>query len=208
VVAPRPRVVLSPPLPPVVRAGTVLSVTGRVLRGPRGIEVALQARSPTGGPWRILITGRPPRRAGRFRLRWRVRSAVSREIVLRVAALEGSTVVASSRAVPELIGPAPRPCRAPVPPGVVPAGDGWITGGVYIEGGPAPGVDECQSSSSTVTVTDAAGAVVASATVPGGASYTFVVAPGSYTLSTGFCRGSATVVAGAATIADTVCAVP
>jgi hypothetical protein len=107
------------------------------------------------------------------------------------------------------VGPAFVRCSAPVPPAInIPAGDGWIVGGLYDEGGPFPGIDECSSSGYTITATVADGTVAATQTVAGGHSYTLVVPAGKYTLNARFCRGQATVTAGRQTAANTICAFP
>jgi hypothetical protein len=117
--------------------------------------------------------------------------------------------MAQTKPVQSAIGPAAQSCAQPPPPAVdIPVGDGWIVGGRYIEGGPFPGVYECDSEPYTVTATDANGVVQATQGVAGGASYTLVVPAGTYTLQSDFCRGTATVTAGQQTQADTVCPVP
>ena len=90
----------------------------------------------------------------------------------------------------------------------VPVGDGWITGGLYGEGGPYPGFDECSSEPYTETATDGSGMVVSSQNVAARHSYTLVVPAGSYALKSGGCRGMATVKAGRETKANTYCLYP
>jgi hypothetical protein len=203
---PLPAVRVSPPLPAVVRANDLLVVTGRVLHAPAGTDAVLESKQALG--WRILARRHVGKRRGLFTLRWRVVVKASTPVSLRVAALEGHRLLAATAPQQELVGPAPVYCHAPTPPTVVPAGDGWITGGVYFAGGPAPGLYGCERGRHTVTATNRAGMVVATVLVAAGRSYTLVLAPGRYELASGFCRGSATVRAGKATRADTVCAVP
>jgi len=108
-------------------------------------------------------------------------------------------------------------CSAPRPPTNVPAGDGWVTGGVYTVGGPAPGIDVCRGAL-TLTVSNQSGVVVATSQVPQGASYTLVLPAGNYELAVGpklaagatisECQGTASVTAGQETRANTVCSIP
>lgn len=130
------------------------------------------------------------------------------EFQLRATLLSGRRRVAASAAVPLLVGSAIVRCHPAAPPASLPAGDGWIQGGVYIEGGPAPGLDECQGTPSTVTVTADSGQLVASQNLIGGDGYALVVPAGSYQLRDGECRGMATVIAGRRTVADTDCDFP
>jgi len=116
--------------------------------------------------------------------------------------------VAVSAATQVMVGQAPVYCAAPAPPPQVPAGDGWVVGGLYIEGGPYPGIHRCFAGDYTITVHDQAGNTVATQHVQDGQSYTLVLPAGSYALSSGFCRGVATVTAGRRSTADTLCDVP
>jgi hypothetical protein len=97
-----------------------------------------------------------------------------------------------------------------VPPAVnIPVGSGWIEGGVILEGGAFPGLDECQPQPYTVTATNSAGVVATTMSVSGGHSYTLApLAAGTYTLTSGACRGQATVIAGQGTMANTYCLYP
>jgi hypothetical protein len=100
----------------------------------------------------------------------------------------------------------PEAAQASLPPG-----DGYIVGGVYSVGGPAPSSTACSGRANTVTLENSAGITVATQEVAPGESYVFIVPPGSYTLfvgRVGLCGGSATVAAGQATKADTICPVP
>jgi len=129
--------------------------------------------------------------------------------MLRVSVRRHGRNLASTSPSTVLVGPPPVHCAPPVPPGNIPAGDGWIVGGLYNTGGPAPGIHACADQAYTLTVTDAAGATVATVQVPVGRSYTVVLPAGGYTLrSSGFCSGTATVTAGKQTVADTVCLLP
>jgi hypothetical protein len=208
---------LAHPLPTLVRVGQTLAVSGRVTGGRAGTSVELEYRGPQGQApqsWTVLAKASPARR-GRFKLSWHVsQPRAFQQVLLRVAAVRRGKLVAASTPVQTLIGPANIRCATPVPPAVnIPAGYGWIEGGLYIAGGPAPGVYQCVSGPYTVTATNTAtGAVAATQTVAGGQSYTLVVPAGTYTLTTsnGVCPGSntATVAAGHGTLADSVCNVP
>jgi hypothetical protein len=91
----------------------------------------------------------------------------------------------------------------------IPVGDGWIEGGVYIEGGPFPGIYECEGQPYRIDAETSSGTVVASQQVAAGHSYTLAPVPaGSYKLRANGCFGSATVIAGKGTTANTNCLVP
>ncbi len=178
---------------------------GRVLGAPGGATVLLQTSGPE-GRWetvaRVSLRGRgfavtwhPVAGAGLSRIRF---------------ALQGhrGRLLAVGRARQVLVGRAPVLClEATV--GALTPGDGAIVGGVYVNGGPAPGIHDC--SGGTVNVLDPAGSVVASQTVSEKQSYVFELPPGSYELreaGAGYCRGEAVVTAGKVTHADTECDVP
>lgn len=212
-------VTLATPPPSLVRVKQVVIVSGHARHTPRGTTAALefigaQGQKPT--RWTIVAKA-PVRPGGAFTLSWHVKQPTGIPLVdLRVAAVHGGRTVAASRRVQSAIGPAFVPCKPPTAPAVnVPTGDGWITGGLYIQGGPFPGVDECEGSAYTITATNAqTGAVAATQTVPGGGSYTLVVPAGSYTLSasanTG-CPGNSqpvSVTADTQVTTDTYCDVP
>jgi hypothetical protein len=100
-------------------------------------------------------------------------------------------------------------CAAASVPTAVPSGDGWIVGGVYLDGGPFPGIYECLGTAQTVEVfAVASGTLATTVHVPARESYSIVLPAGSYTLQAAGCHGTATVVAGHATSADTVCNIP
>jgi len=190
-------------LPTGATVGRALRLDGRFDRGVAGATAELE-RSAGGGRWTVLATGRV--RGGRFALRWTPRSPGL--LAIRVVAVGHGRTIASTRPGTIAIGSAPIYCAAPDPPGRLPQGYGYIVGGVYNVGGPAPGITVCRGQDGTVTVTDAAGRTVASRTVGAGGSYAFVLPAGTYTLEADFCRGQASVRAGAGTHADTVCPVP
>jgi hypothetical protein len=204
----RPSIRLARELPSVVRIGDTVTVAGRLAPGRRDRPaIALQGRRLRS--WLTLARTRATR-AGRFALRWPVRAGtLTGPFQLRVVALAGGRVLAATRPITVGVGPRFVRCAAPVSPGTVPAGDGWIVGGLYDEGGPFPGIDRCSSAEYTITATASDGSIAATQTVAGDHSYTLVVPAGTYALSAGnVCRGQATVDAGQQTQADTVCAFP
>ena len=108
-----------------------------------------------------------------------------------------------------MVGQAPVYCAPPAPPGQVPPGDGWIVGGLYIDGGSlSRGIHHCAAGEYTITVLDQAGNTVATQRVEDGQSYTLVSPAGSYALRSGFCQAAVTVSAGSESKADTLCYVP
>jgi hypothetical protein len=126
-----------------------------------------------------------------------------------VAALFGGQVVVTTPTYTILIGPAKVYCKPPVPPAMmIPVGDGWIVGGLYGEGGPAPGIFACSGDPYTVTATNSSGVVAASQHVAALHSYTLVVPAGKYSLAARGCHGQATVKAGRQTTANTYCLFP
>jgi hypothetical protein len=203
----QPSIGLRKPLPTLVRIGERLTATGRVRFPPRGARVALQAARTT--HWRP-VAGTTLRRRGAFTLRWRVRAGTAvGPVKLRVVVTRAGRVLGATASWQAFVGSAAVFCKPPVPPAVdIPVGDGWIVGGVISQGGPFPGIYQCAGSSYTVTAANASGMVVASQTVAALHSYTLVVPAGSYTLTSGQCRGVATVTAGRQTEADTDCDFP
>jgi hypothetical protein len=204
-------IVLSHPPQQVIRQGQTVIVRG-VAEVARGARVELESRPAYGKPtpgWQVLVVAVPPR-SGRFLLRWRVPAhEQTGPVSLRVVAERRGRIVQATRATSSWVGPAPVYCAPPTPPASVPPGDGWIVGGLYIEGGPAPGLDECYSASYTVTATDQQDMVAGSEDVAGGHSYTLVLPAGSYALRAGCSvQAQATVTAGQQTMANTACLVP
>jgi hypothetical protein len=194
------------PLPAVVHAGQTVTISGHVRGAPAGTDAALQARTASG--WNMLARV-SVRSDGAFTLRWAVGKRTGLWTI-RVAALNHGRVLAATHSILAGVSRPPVYCSPAAPPAVnIPVGDGWITGGDYLEGGPFPGIVECESQGYTVTATNMAGVAVASETVAGGHSYTLVVPAGTYTLRATQCgTGSATVTAGRQTRADLVCPVP
>jgi hypothetical protein len=199
---------LSRALPSIVRQGSEVTVSGKVRHSPRHGKAILE--SMRSGSWVMLASSKIGKH-GAFKISWRVPATEQiGPLSLRVEAVNRERViVATTRAAQSAVGPASELCSAPVPPAVnIPVGDGWIVGGRYNEGGAYPGIYACDSQQYTVTATDSAGKVQATQTVAGGHSYTLVVPAGSYTLTSDFCHGTATVTAAKQTRADTVCPVP
>ncbi len=202
----RPAIVLSTSLSGLLRAGDEVTIAGRVRGAAAGTRVTLQtSRSKA---WTVVV-GAPLRAGGRFRLRWLIGGQDTGLISIRVAALQGGRVVAATKPQQQTIGQASVPCSPPAPPTDVPSGDGWVVGGLYIEGGAYPGIDQCFSGAYSATATSTASAAATTVGVAGGHSYTIVLPAGGYALKAG-CSvpAQATVVAGRQTVADTRCLVP
>jgi hypothetical protein len=184
-----------------VRLGQVVAVSGTVTHPAAHARIELQGR--TTARWHTLLTA--PVGGEHFTLHWHVRA---RESQLRAILLSGRHPIATSAVASLLVGSAIVRCHPAPAPADLPAGDGWIKGGVYLQGGPAPGIDQCQSRSSTVTATSVGGSVAASENLAGGDGYALVVPAGTYRLHDGECTGQATVIAARRTVADTDCDFP
>jgi hypothetical protein len=184
-----------------VRLGQAVVVSGTVTHPPAHARIQLQGR--TTAAWHALLS--MSFRGENFTLLWHVRV---REFQLRAVLFSGRHRIAASAVASLLVGSAIVRCRPAAAPADLPAGDGWIEGGVYLQGGPAPGIDQCQSGSSTVIASSVSGSVVASQNLAGGDGYALVVAAGTYQLRDGECVGEATVSAGRRTVADTDCDFP
>lgn len=197
-----PSVSIAPALPDAVRGGTTVTVSGRVQSPPSGAVVVLEQKASA--RWQVVVRGRIQGTA--FTLRWHPSSAG--RIAVRAALRVHARDVAVSAAAQVVVGQAPVYCAAPVTPAQVPVGDGWIVGGLYIDGGPYPGIHHCVAGDYTITVLDQAGNTIATQRVQDGQSYTLVLPAGSYALSSGFCRAAVTVTAGRQSRADTLCFVP
>ena len=210
-----PSLTLRRPLPGLERIGQTVTVTGRTTGLPSHTLIELQGLREK--PWTVLAHGRTAATRA-FTLRWRIGSRTDAgPLQLRVLALRGDKIVARTRTANSAVGPRYIPCAKPVPPAQnIPVGDGWITGGVYIQGGPYPGLDQCEDAAYTVTATGSNGTVAASQAIGPGASYTLVLPAGTYTLrakptsTSEGCPGygQATVQAGRETTADADCDVP
>jgi hypothetical protein len=143
-------------------------------------------------------------------LRWRVPKRPSALASVRVGAYKDQRLLLAGKPADLAIGPAFVPCTPPqIPKLLLPIGYGLVYGGVYIEGGPYPGVDQCNSQPYRVTATNSAGARTAGMDVAGGHSYWLALPAGNYTLTASSCgTAMTTVTAGQQTKADLVCAVP
>ncbi len=202
----RPSIVLDRPLPPGVQVGERLTIAGHARKGPRRGQVALESSS--GRHWRIRAST-ALERGGAFALQWVIpnRTEAGR-LKLRVVLRRKSRVLAGTPPTESVVGSSSGPCGTRPPPGNVPAGDGWIVGALFSEGGHPPGTPRCAVEPYTVTASNSAGMVAASQLVPAGDAYTLVVPAGSYTLRSGGCRGTATVAAGQQTNANISCLYP
>jgi hypothetical protein len=184
-----------------VRLGQVVAVSGTATHRPAHARIQLQGR--TTAAWHTLLT--VSFHSDNFTLHWHVRA---REFQVRAILLSERHRIATSAVASVLVGSAIVRCHPAPAPVNLSASDGWIEGGVYLQGGPAPGIDQCQSSSSTVTAISVGGSVAASQTLAGGDGYALVVPAGTYQLHDGECTGNATVIAGRRTVADTDCDFP
>jgi hypothetical protein len=189
-----------------------MTVMGTVTHRRPHARAALELRRALGTPSRWTIVARAAvEKTGAFTLRWHVpKSEDPGPVRFRVVALTGShRIFAATAGSESAIGQAAVPCAAATPPAVaIGVGEGWIAGGRITQGGPFPGIDACDPQQYTVTATGSGGQVAATQTVAGGQSYTLVVPAGTYTLTSDFCRGTATVTAGEQTTANTYCDVP
>ncbi len=202
----KPSIALNAPLPSVVRIGQQVTVRGRVHGARHGRAILESSR---GHGWTALSMDRVGSRGGAFEISWTVPSGTAiGPLSLRVVLVQATRLLAATATAHSAVGSAVVHCATPAPPSNVPAGDGWIEGGMYIIGGAYPGLDQCSSQPYTVTATDSAGHIAATEPVPADGSYTLVVPAGNYTLQAGGCRGSATVTSGQGTAADTNCLVP
>ena len=201
---PSPRFLSAVPKRPI--GGGTTGFTGSVVGAPDGSRVTLEQRRAS-HHWSVIAVARVD--GGSFQLQWPVAEVSS--LTVRLTLARGGRRLA--RTAPSTVHPRTvfvEDCSAPTPPASVPAGDGWVTGGVYTVGGPAPGVDVCRGAG-TVTVISQSGLAVASTQVPEGSSYTIVLPVGSYNLTVGSsneCLGTATVTASRETKANTICSVP
>jgi hypothetical protein len=184
-----------------VRLGQVVVVKGAVTHPPTHARIQLQGR--TSDAWHVLLTR--SFHGESFTVSWHVRT---REYQLRAVLLSRRHRIATSAVASLLVGSAIVRCHPAAAPANLPAGDGWIEGGVYLRGGPAPGIDQCQGRPSTVTATSANGYAAASRDLAAGHGYALVVPAGTYRLQDGECTGQATVTAARRTVADTDCNFP
>jgi hypothetical protein len=202
-----PRVRLAGGIPTLLAAGEQVRLHGRVLDALAGEHIALEDRPESGGRW--SIAKRAPIRNGRFELSWKPPAAST--LALRIALRGSGRVLALSTAVALRVGQAPVYCPTAKAPSDVPAGDGWILGGLYESGGPAPGIFVCQRGAYEITALNEAGEVAAMQQVSAG-EYVIVLPPGDYELaadeSSCLSEAAATVVAGKGTLTNTICSIP
>jgi hypothetical protein len=126
-----------------VRLGQVVAVSSTATHPPAHARIQLQGRMTAA--WHALLT--VSFHGDNFTLHWHVRA---REFQLRAMLLSGRHRIATSAVASLLVGSAIVRCHPAAAPANLSASDGWIEGGVYLQGGPAPGIDQCQSRSSTV----------------------------------------------------------
>jgi hypothetical protein len=201
-----PTVHLNGGVPLLLGGGERLTLSGRVQRAPRGARIVLEVTRSSGSRRKVA---RASVRRGSFKLAWTPPAAAT--LTLRLTLRAHGRVLAYSTKLTLRTGPAPRYCpRAPAPTSV-PAGDGWIAGGLYDSGGPAPGIFDCRSGPYGISAVDEAGETTATQEVAG-ADYVFVLPAGSYELEAAeascFSEDPVTVVAGKGTTANTICAIP
>jgi hypothetical protein len=189
--------------------GRLLLLKGRLNRAP-GDHSDAQLQEQAGGAWTHVARAAIDRQ--RFTLRWTTPAVSAAPVFIRARVLRRGRVLATSVPSRLLIPTPPVECAPPSPPpSQLPPGDGWVVGGAYIMGGPAPGIDACLSDAYTVTASyTGTGAVAATQAVAGGGSYTLVLPAGSYKLTANGCSTyePVLVTAGAATHADVDCDVP
>lgn len=165
----RPSIAFSKLPPSVVRIGQSVRIRGRAHDVPVGTTAVLQGKRSTGG-WARLVRGAVGR-YGLVTVRWTVAKGMAiGPISLRLAVRRRGRVLVASTPASSVIGSAFVPCSPPTPPSRVPSGDGWITGGVYGEGGAFPGVDACLSQRYTIEALGSGGSVAARETVSRGHS--------------------------------------
>ena len=199
------RVHIDEGVPTLLAGGEVLKLSGSESGAPRRAHVQLEERVAHG--WKVVA--RSPLRRGGFVLSWR--PPADSLLNVRITVRSATRVLAYSAAVRVRVGSAPRYCPQAPAPSSVPAGDGWIVGGLYYSGGPAPGIFECHGGPYTVAAVDEAGAQTGAVTVAdGAASYVLVLPAGSYELQSELSCYSdeVTVVAGKGVKADTICNIP
>ncbi len=201
-----PAVHLNGGVPALLSAGERLTLSGRVQRAPGGARIVLELGG-SGGSWRKVA--RASVRRGSFKLAWTPPAGATATLRLTLRA-HGRVLVYSSK-LTLIVGPAPQYCPQVAAPTSVPAGDGWISGGLYDSGGPAPGIFDCRSGPYAINAVNEAGETTATLQVTGKV-YLFVLPPGSYELeaeeSSCFSEDPVTVIAGRGTTANTICDIP
>src|SRR5206468_2544950 len=145
---------------------------------PAGAKVGLQERPGTSGAWTTVARTRRIEH-GSFTLRWTVPQKSGLTLQLRAVALRHGRVLAASKPQIDPLAPPPTACAPPPKPGMVPLGDGVVQGGLYWEGGPAPGQGpNCWSRAYAVSATDSRGKVMATQEVAAGNGYTLILPAG------------------------------
>src|SRR5579884_3762836 len=120
-----PTIMLSRPLPSVIRVDQLLTVSGEAKHAAGGTSVALEVKRA--GAWNVVSHEIVPA-SERFKLRWRVTGPAYRRVWLRVAALSAERTVATTAAQQATVGPRAVYCAPATPPKSVPEGDGLDRG--------------------------------------------------------------------------------
>ena len=204
----RPAITLTRPMPNPVRVGQVVTIGGQVRHVPSAPRVVLESKRAPRTRW-VVVARTRQRRGGLFTLRWRIPSGAG-WMLWRVAVVYKARVLSATPAQQALVGQAPVYCKPPPPiTQNIPAGDGWIVGGDYIEGGPAPGLYECESQAYTVVARTRPARSPRASRSRVSTATCWSSRPGTTASGPSTCGfGSATVTSGRRTRADMVCPVP
>jgi hypothetical protein len=196
---------ISASVPSAPRAGERVEIRGRVADAPRATKVLLEEHD-SAGSWKSIASVRV--RAGRFTLTWRPLTA--QRLAVRLTVRHHGRVLTRSNTVQINVGRPLEYCPEPPAPTNLPSGDGWIYGGVYDSGGPAPGIFACRSGPYEVSATGEAGTTVASEMVLGRESFVLVVPQGLYTVHAPTCGFSeeVSVAPGEGSKVEAVCSIP
>jgi len=198
-----PRVHFDDEVPTLLGGGETVTLRGTVKNTGAGAAIVLEIRE-AGGRWKASV--RAPVHKGAFKLKWL--PPAGRTIALRFAVRRSRHLLTLSTTLTVRIGAAPQYCPMPRAPTDVPAGDGWISGGLYRAGGPEPGTLACESGPYSISAINEAGTAVTTQEVAG-SDYTLIVPPGNYELDamSGACYSEQTiiVVAGKGVQARTIC---
>ncbi len=198
-----PRVHFDVPIPTLLAGGESVTLTGTISNAGARAALVLESKD-AGHDWRK--SARAPVRRSTFKLTWL--PPADRTIELRFAILRARRLLTRSNTLTMRTGPAPHYCPTPHAPTDVPAGDGWISGGLYESGGPEPGILVCVSGPYSIAAVNEAGTAVTTAEVTG-QDYTLIVPPGNYELAAkdGTCYSEETLIvtAGKGVQARTIC---
>lgn len=200
-----PSVRLTGSVPNLLAAGQSLALSGQVRHAPSGSRLQLERR--LGAGWHAVAHARL--RGATFKLTWSPPPQAT--LTLRITLRGSGRLLSYSSAFTVRTGRKPRYCpTARVNPASIPAGDGWIYGGEYDSGGPAPGIFECVTAPYTLEALGEGGEAAATLQV-GTGDYVLALPPGYYELETvGGCASEAQVKvsAGKGVQANVVCQIP